>query len=142
MLHLIWDIAPETWCLREERHKSVVRGGAVLRTGCWEDRTAWKLFSADNAEEIKAYGYLACGTVHQPKHTYALAFKRMCPALADRLYALGLFATNGSFVPETLVLHPDTGRSPQEKGELRKARTDSIQNNLNAMQRQSSVADL
>ena len=120
-----------------ERHKSVIRGGTVLRTGCWEDRSAWKLLSARNADEIKAYGYLACGTRHQPDHTFSLVFKKLSFVLADRLYALGLFVTQSPFVPECLVLHPDTRKTQRDREDLREERRHSIQSVLSAMKRQS-----
>ena len=123
----------------QERHKSVIRGGTVLRTGCWEDRTAWKLVSARNTEVVKAYAYLGGGTPHQPNHTYALVFRRMSLGLADRLYALALFLTQSTFVPECLVLHPEAYESQKDKKELQAARTDSVQSVLNSMRRNSSV---
>ena len=126
LLSLFWHVHGR------ERHKSVIRKGTVLRTGCWEDRSAWKLVSAGKAEELKAYGYLACGTSHQPDHTYSLVFKKLSFVLADRLYALGLFVTQSPFVPECLVLHPERDRE-----DLREERRHSIQSVLSSMKRQS-----
>ena len=111
----------------------------MLRTGCWEDRTAWKLVSASDGEMLHAYGYLAGGTAHQPNHTYALVFRKLSFVLADRLYALGLFVTQSSLVPECFIVHPDTCKTQKDKEELKLARKDCIQSILNAMQRKSST---
>ena len=134
LLSLFWHVHGR------ERHKSVIRKGTVLRIGCWEDRSAWKLISAGKAEELKAYGYLACGTSHQPDHTYSLVFKKLSFALADRLYALGLLVTDSLFIPECLVLHPDTRKTPLERENLREERRQAIESVLSSLRLQSPTS--
>jgi len=134
-LHLAWCDDAAKYELYSVRHKSVVRGGSVLRTGCWEDRTAWNFLRVG---EKTAYGYLAGGTPHQPAHTYALVFKRMSFPMADRLYALGLFITGSDFQRDCLIIHPQTCKI-RGKEELRIIRSDSISSLLNLMKRKSST---
>jgi hypothetical protein len=55
------------------------------------------------------------------------------------LYALTLFLTQSTFVPECLVLHPEAYKSQKHKEKLQAARRDSVQSVLNSMRRNSSI---
>jgi len=89
-----------------QRHKSEIRGGCLLRIGCWEDRYAFVVTDSQDERKVKLYGYLAGGTPHQPPHTYPLLFKHMPLELADALYAMALWLTQSSFDPAHLIVHP------------------------------------
>ncbi len=89
-----------------QRHKSEIRGGCLLRVGCWEERYAFVVADSQDEWKVKLYGYLAGGTPHQPPHTYPLVFKHMPLQLADALYAMALWLTQSSFDPAHLIVHP------------------------------------
>ena len=118
------------------RHKSFIRGGEVLRH-CWATRNGWNLVSTIDQDDVKAYGYLAGGTPKQPKHTYALIFRKLPLPWVDQFYAMGLFLTKGACNPDCFVHHPRLRKSGRDKDELKQERIEAVQSQLQLLQQKS-----